>query len=328
MSRSPVCPSRRAALALLALSSAGLGTGARAQAADPVPARPISWLVGYPPGGSVDVLTRLVARRLEVRLGQSIVVENRPGATGALALRAAAGAAPDGHTLVTVPGPVLSNTPTPQIGRELAPVSLLATGATILVGPARPDAPKDLKSLLADLRARPDTYSYATSGNGTAQHLIGELINATARTSMTHVPYKGGGQAVSDVVGGQVPLAVLGITPVLPHVRSGRLIAYGVSTASRSPSLPDVPSLREGGLADFDASQWFVVAAPKGLAPERAERLHAAIALVLKDPDVVAGCEGLGLVAQAATPQQTGAFVAADLKRWNELAQKAKLSLE
>lgn len=319
---------RRATAALLAACAAAMALPAAAQGAEPYPGKPITWVVGYPPGGSVDVITRLVARKLEPLLGQAIVVDNRPGATGAIALRAVAKAPADGYTLITVPGPVLTNTPMPQLGEELVPLSMLAKGATVLVGTAKPDAPRDLKALLADAKARPSKYSYASSGNGTGQHLMGELMNSIAGTKIVHVPYKGGGQAVTDVIGGQIPLAVLGITPVLAHIKSGKLIAYGVSTAARSPSLPDVPSLQEAGLTRFDASQWFVAAAPKGMPADRIARLNAAIGRVLKDPEIADSFLKQGLVPDASSPQQAAAFVDADLKRWRELAKDARLPLD
>lgn len=319
---------RRAVAALLAAGASAIALPAGAQGAEPYPAKPLTWVVGYPPGGSVDAITRLLARKLEPLLGQGVVVDNRPGATGAIALRAVAKAPADGYTLITVPGPVLTNTPMPTVGDELVPVSMLARSATILVGPARPGAPRDLKALIAEAKAHPDKYSYASSGNGTGQHLMGELLNAIAGTKIVHVPYKGGGQAVTDVVGGQIPLAVLGITPVLTHIKSGKLIAYGVSTGTRSPSLPEVPTLQEAGLSRFDASQWFLAAAPKGMPADRIARLNAAIGRVLKDSEVVDSFARQGLVPEAASPQQAAAFVEADLKRWRDLAREAKLPLD
>jgi tripartite-type tricarboxylate transporter receptor subunit TctC len=323
----PRCSKTRRALAAF-LACCTLSANGPAAAQEPYPSRTITWVVGYPPGGSVDVVTRLIARKLERSLGQSIVVDNRPGASGAIALRYVAGLPADGYTLATVPGPVLTNIPMPQLGKELAPVAMLAKGATVLVGTAQPGAPKDLKALLADASAHPDKYSFASSGNGTGQHLAGELINIMAGTRMTHVPYKGGSQAVTDVVGGQIPLAVLGITPVLPHVKSGKLIAYGVSSAKRSSSLPEVPTLHEAGLAGFEADQWFVLAARQGLAAGQAARLNAAVAEALRDPEVVSSYEKLGLFPDPASPEQTAVYVRADLKRWSDLVRKAKLSLD
>ncbi|MES2247897.1 MAG: tripartite tricarboxylate transporter substrate binding protein [Pseudomonadota bacterium] len=292
------------------------------------PSRAITWVVGYPPGGSVDVVTRLVARKLEATLGQPIVVDNKPGATGSLALRYVATQPADGYTLVTVPGPVLTSIPMPQIGKEMSAIAMLAKGSTVLVGPARPDAPKDLKALLADASAHPDKYSYGSSGNGTGQHLTGELIQALTGVTMTHVPYKGGNQAVTDVIGGQIPLAVLGITPVLPHIRSGKLKAYGVSTATRSASLPEVPTLREAGIANFEASQWFVLAARTGLPAERSDRLNEAVAQALKDPEVMKGFENVGMFPEAQSAKQTADYISTDMRRWADLVKKNKIAID
>lgn len=312
----------RAARALFATALLGSST-AFAQA----PAKPITWIVGFPPGGTVDVATRLVARNLEARIGTSIVIDNRPGASGAIGLNLAAKAAPDGYTLVTVPGPVLTNQPQPQIGRELTGVAMLGKGPMVLVG-ATASAFPSFKDLLQAMRRKPEGFSFASSGNGTSQHLAGELVNEMAHVHMQHVPYKGGSQAVTDVIGGQVPLAFLGVTPVLPHVKAGRLKAYGVSTATRSPALPEVPTLAEAGLPGFEASQWFAVATPAGVPAARLQQLNAAIVAVLRAPEVAHGLEQVGLDPAIATPAETTSFVTTDLKRWRALAQREHLTLD
>lgn len=289
---------------------------------------PITWLVGQPPGGTVDVVTRLVARQVEQNLGQAVVVENRPGAAGAIALQAAARAPKNGSTLVTVPGPILTNVPVPQLGKELAGVAMLAKGPMVLVGTKAAPLPDTLQGLLAAARKDPKALSFASSGNGTSQHLAGELVNQMANTQILHVPYKGGSQAVTDVVGGQVPLGMLGITPVLPHVKAGTLRAYGVTTATRSAMLPDVPTLAEAGLKGFDADQWFVVATAAGTPAQRIEALNAAIGKALQAPEVLSALANAGLSAATASPEKTTAFVANDLERWQALAKKAHLALD
>lgn len=320
--------SRRRAVAALA-GTLALASAPRVFAQGQAPRRAITWLVGQPPGGSTDVLTRLVAREVEQTLGQPVVVENRAGAAGAIALQAVARAAPDGLTLVTVPGPILYGAPAPQIGKELTGIAMLASGRMVLVGTAARPMPPTLEALLAAARKDPQAFSFATSGTGTGQHLGGELMNQIAQTQIVHVPYKGGSQAVVDVVGGEVPLAMLGITPVLPHIKAGRLRAYGVSTAARSPALPDVPTLHEAGLPGFDAAQWFVAAAPAGLPADRAKALNAAIAQALRKPEVQAGLANVGLEpGAAASPAESTAFVTGEVRRWRELARKAKLSLD
>lgn len=318
-------PSRRALAGMALTVCALLSSASWAQATG---SGQITWLVGQPPGGTVDVVTRLVARQVEQSLGERVVVENRPGAAGAIALQAAAKATKNGNTLVTVPGPILTNMPIPQLGNELAGVAMLAKGPMVLVGTKASPMPDSLGSLLAAAKKDPKAFAFASSGNGTSQHLAGELINQMAGTQLMHVPYKGGSQAVTDVVGGQVQLGMLGITPVLPQIKAGNLRAYGVTTAQRSAMLPDVPTLSEAGLKGFDADQWFVVATAAGAPAERVVVLNAAIAKALQDPAVQNALSSAGVTAATATPEQTTAFVVKDVARWRALANKANLPLD
>jgi len=328
MLHSPVSRRRFSMMSALVLALATPWcSAAPAQAGANWPTKPITWLVGYPPGGSVDVASRLVAKRLEEKLGQPVVVDNRPGASGTIALQAAAKASPDGYTIVTVPGPVLMSMPVPLLGKELTGVAQLAKGPMVLVGASATAVPT-LKDLVVAMKQHPDAYSYASSGNGTSQHLAGELFNQLAHTKMMHVPYKGGSQAVTDVIGGQIPLGMLGIPPVLAHVKAGKLKAYAVTTATRSAALPDVPTMQEAGIQGFEASQWFVVAAPAGVPVDRLQRLNAAISDVLRHHEVTAGYAGMGVVPSPATPQETNTFVIEEQKRWKDLAQKANLTLD
>ena len=313
-------------LGWLMLSALQPVTEARADG-DKFPAKRIMWYVGWPPGGSADTVSRLVARQLESRLGQPVVIENRPGASGSLALSATAKAAADGYTLVTIPGPVVVGFPIAQIGKELTGVAELAKGPMVLVGGMSSGKPT-AKELFADIKSRPDAYSFASSGNGTSQHLAGELLNQLLGVKMSHVPYKGGSQAVTDIIGGQVPLGILGITPVLPQIKAGKLRAYAVSTAQRSPSLPDVPTFAEAGLPGFVASQWFIVAAPTGTPADRIQKLNAAIADILKMPDIAAGFANVGVLPAIATPLEASTFVADEQRRWTDLAKKARLTLD
>lgn len=317
----------RRGLLVLATIATATGVMAPAMAQTSASDTPLTWIVGFAPGGSVDVMTRLVANKLEARLGLKVVVENRPGASGMIALQATAKGAAD-STLVTVPGPILFSRPAPQIGKELSAVAMLSSGPMILVGTTKDPLPATAKELLSDMKAQPAKYSFGSSGNGTSQHLAGELLNQMAGTRMVHIPYTGGGQAVTDLMGGQLPLAILGIPPVLAHVKSGKLKAYGVTTATRSPALPDVPTLQEAGLSGFDASQWFAVAAPANASEANIKTLNAALGEVLKDPEVVANFARMGLAPDVRSPQQVTQFVAAENKRWRELAQKENLTLE
>ena len=290
-------------------------------------ARPITWIVGFPPGGTVDVLTRITARKLGEKTGQAVVIDNRPGASGAIALQAAARAAPDGYTIITVPGPVLYASHPPEVGKELVAVATLAQGPMVLVS-GLPNAPATVAELIAAMKKNPAAWSFASSGIGTSQHLAGELFNVTAGTAMTHVPYKGGGQAVVDVVGGQVPLAILGVTPVLQQIKSGKLKAYAVTTSYRIESLPDVPTMKEAGLKDYDAAQWFVVAAPKDTPPALVQQLNAWINEIAASDELKPALAASGSVAGKGSAQDTQQFIEADTRRWEQLAKRSKLNID
>lgn len=319
----PFPRSRRATV--LGLAATCLWSAAAADAPWPT-AKPITWIVGFVPGGSVDVLTRAVAQELSAAIGQSIVIDNKPGASGALALNQAARAPADGYTLITVPGPVLFPRPQPQIGRELSAVALVSQGPIVLVGGAQ-QAPANLAELIQAMKKEPSGWSYASSGTGTGQHLAGELLNAMAGTQMVHVPYKGGGQAVTDVIGGQIGLAMLGVTPVLAHVREGRLKAYAVTTPFRIPSLPDVPTMAQAGLKGYEATQYFVAAVPKGTAPDIVQRLHDGIAKAMLGRSVQQALEVGGQVAGGLSPADTEKFVVDSLDKFRGVARDARIDL-
>lgn len=320
--------SRLGAALLLGLAGLCTNTAAWAQGVERFPDRPLTWIVGFPAGGTADVVTRLVATRLERVLGKAIIVDNRPGAAGAIALQAAAKAAPDGYTLVTVVGPVLTSQRQPEIGRELMAMSMLARTPIVMVGTTGAGLPSTLKELVASAKAAPERFSFGSSGNGTGQHLAGELFNQVAEVKMVHIPYKGGNQAVTDVISGHIPVAFLGVAPIVAHVAAGKLRGYAISSATRSAALPQVPTFKEAGFPGIEASGWVVVGAPVGVPPERVQTLGAAISQVLKDPEVTAEFTKLGVEAESSTSQQATGFVAADLKRWRDLAQQARLPLD
>ncbi len=315
-------------------SIAGLGLGVAlvlpvaSQAEPPLawPGKQINWIVGFVPGGSADVLTRVAAQDLAQRTGLNVVVENKPGASGAIALQMVARSkASDGY-LITVPGPLIYPTPQPAIGKELAPVMLMAQGPMVIVGPAKQALPK-LADVLADARKHPDTWSYGSSGNGTSQHLAGELLNQVAGTRIVHVPYKGGGQAVSDVAGGQIPLAILGSSPVLPQIKAGTLKAYAVTTKKRLDALPDVPTVAESGFPDYDASQWFSVAASPGIDAAVLEQLNAALQKTVQSPAFQAAVDNAGMVAAGGSRSDLQRFIADDTAKWQKLLDSGAIKL-
>jgi tripartite-type tricarboxylate transporter receptor subunit TctC len=325
--RTPTFNRRTALIAGAAAFVASFGIDAAAEASSWPNGKPITWLVGFAPGGTLDVLTRIAARKLSEKTGQSVVVDNRPGASGAIALQAAAKATPDGYTLVTVPGPIMFKSPPPELGNQLTVVAMLAQGPMVLVGGAA-NGPSSVQDLIKAIKSDPKAWSFASSGNGTSQHLAGELFNVEAGTNMMHIPYKGGGQAVIDVVGGQVPLAMLGVTPVLPHIKSGKLKAYAVTTNYRIESLPGVPTMEEAGLKGYDAAQWYAVGAPKGTPPEVIAKLNGWLNEIGLSPEMKAALVSSGSVAGTGSPREVQDFVDADLRRWKDLAKKSNLDLD
>ncbi len=290
------------------------------------PQRPVRWIVGFAPGGTADILTRIAAEQLAQKLGKSVVVENRSGASGALALNLVANSQPDDTLLITVPGPIVFPRDEPGIGKELDPVIMLAEGPMIIVGPAS-NPQHSLADVITDAKQNPHKWNYATSGTGTSQHLAGEMINQLAGTQMVQVPYKGGGQAVSDVVGAQVPLAILGPTPVLPHIASGALQAYAVTTTYRLPSLKSVPTVAEAGIDGYDASQWFALATTRGVSPQRIERLNGLLAEIVKTQKFREAVTAAGMKIAPGSPEGLLKFVQADGDKWANLVTQRGLKI-
>jgi tripartite-type tricarboxylate transporter receptor subunit TctC len=288
--------------------------------------KPITWIVGFVPGGSVDVLTRAFAKSISEQIGQTIVIDNKPGASGALALQAAARASNDGYTFITVPGPIVHARQQPDIGKELIAVGLLSQGPIVMVGRAA-DAPGNLSALIAEMKKDPQKWTFASSGTGTGQHLAGELFNSMAGTRMTHIPYRGGGQAVTDVMGGQVSIGMLGVTPVLSHIKSGALKAYAVTTPYRIPSLPDVPTMEEAGLKGYDATQYFALVVPAGVDAVILSKLSASIEVAAKSPEVIQALEAGGQIHSKLTSAETQQFVQKSVEKFNGVAKAANISI-
>ncbi len=226
-----------------------------------------------------------------------------------------------------MPGPILSSQPFPEIGGELTAVIGLGVGPMVLVGPASKALPT-LADVIASARKRPSDWSFATSGVGTSQHLAGELLNQVAGTRMLHVPYKGGSAAVNDVLGGQVPLGMLGSAAVIPHIRSGGLKAYAVTSAQRIAALPDVPTIAEAGYPGYDATQWFFLAAPAGTPAPVLQWLNANMREVEATPSYLKVVEAAGMTPLADSPEQSQRFVTQDMRKWRDLVKKAGLKLE
>ncbi len=300
-----------------------LGFAAVTALAQTYPNRPIRMLVGYPPGGSVDASARILAERLGPLLGQTVLVENRAGATGNIAAEALTKAAPDGYTIYmgttinAVSVSLFKNLPYDPV-RDFAPVSKVVVSPSILV--VHPSVPaNNVRELVAYARANPGKLAYASTGAGSSPHLCAELFSSLAGIRMLHVPYKGGAPAMTDLLGGQVALSFSNPTSITPHMASGRIRALAVTTAKRYANLPALPTMIEEGYPDFDLSAWYGVIAPAGTPTEIINRLNIEIGKILRMADVQALLAAQGLEAQPSTPAE----LARELK--DEIVKFAKL---
>jgi tripartite-type tricarboxylate transporter receptor subunit TctC len=310
------------ALALLA--------GGTVQAQSAWPDKPIRVILPFPPGGPSDIVIRIVSEKLQTSLKQPIVVENRAGAGGNLGVAEVARATPDGHTWLWVPDSVITVNPHvyKQLGfkvDDLVPVSLATQFSSTLV--CNPKL--GLKSVAEFIaRAKSTSMTYASGGAGVPGHLSMELMKSMAGFDMTHVPYKGPAPAMQDVLGGQVDCGLLAGPTVLPHVRSGRLTALGVSGLQRSAMLPEVPTIDEAGVKGYRADFGLVLFAPKGTPEAIVTRFRAAFVDALKQPDVVEKLKASDQQVVAATPAETARSLAEDSKKWGEVARRIKLGLD
>lgn len=309
-----------AAFAALAL----LASGAWAQ---PYPSHPVRMVVPFAPGGATDIIARIVAQKLADRLGQSVVVENKPGAGTTIGNAEVAKAKPDGYTFLFAPTPfVISQVVYPKLPydpqKDFAPVSLLAVSPFILVVnaafPARTTA-----ELVAIAKAKPGTVTFASAGNGTVPHLAGELFRLRAGVDIVHVPYKGGGPAIVDLVSGQVPMMFATPIEVSPHVQSGKLRVLGTTSLARLAAMPDVPTLSESGYPDFEVLSFFGVLAPAGTPPEIVDRVAADLAAVMELPDVRERFAQQSAEARVLGPAAFSAFLARERDKWTDIVKRS-----
>ena len=314
-------------LALRALLTAGLllaGTTASHAQASNWPNKPLRWIVPFPPGGAMDVIARLLGEKAAKALGQPVVVENKPGAGGNIGTDLVAKAPADGYTLMITSIGMATNKPlygklSYDPVKDFAPVSLLAVVPNVLVvNPARL-AFKSVDELLVAARQKPGQLTYASAGNGTSIHLAGELFTSLTHTEMMHVPYRGSGPAVADLLGGQVDLMFDSVTSARPHLISGKLRALAVTTPKRSAALPNVPTLAEAGVSGYDVSPWYAVFVPAGTPQPVINRLNAVLLEAMKQPDVVARFESIGAEAIGSSPAQLAAHLTRESTRWARL---------
>ncbi len=313
-----------AAALLLPLAAAAQGT---------YPDRPIRLIVPFSPGGVTDTSGRLIAEGLSKRLGQQVVVENKPGASGNIGTQQVATAAPDGYTLVlafdgtmVINPHVFAKVPFDTI-KDFAPVGKIGDATLILV--SHPSFPgRTLKDVIDLSKKDAKGVSYGTSGIGGTPHIAGELLNQRTGAKLVHVPYKGGGQAMSDALGGNIPLVYTAVAGAINHVKSGKLHAIAVSSRTRAPSLPDTPTFIEAGVPDFESSSWVGILAPAKTPRPVIDRLNKELNALLVSPDVVERLGKLGIVATPGTPEQYGAQLKADLDKYGAVVKAAGIKAE
>lgn len=311
---------------LAAAALACLLPAASAQPAEPWPSRPIRIVVGFPPGGSSDAMARLLATELADDLKVAVVVDNRPGAGGVTATQAVARSAPDGYTLQLATAgsytiaPLLQSLPYDP-ARDLQPIALLATYPNVLVASAASGL-QSLEDLLARAKAQPGKLNYASSGTGTTPHLAFEYLNMLAGTKVAHIPYKGNGPAVNDLVGGQVDLMIGDPSALLPHAQSGKVRILGATSRSRSPLLPDIRTLSEAGVTGYDVSLWLGLTGPAGLPVPTVDRLNASVGKALAKPQVAERMRALWLTPAPGTPAQFAALMAEERRKWADVIRR------
>jgi len=297
------------------------------------PSKAVRIVVPYPPGGSTDILARALAAKLTDAWHQSVVVENKPGASGMIGAELVARSPGDGYTLMMAsPAEIAVNhhvyakvNYNPE--KDFAPITLVATMPHVIV--ANPQVPvASIKELVALAKAKPGTLSFVSPGTGSTQHLTGELFNSMAGIDIVHVPYKGAGQSIPDVISGQVPLGVFGLLTILPHAKAGRMRVLAVTTLKRSRSAPDYPTLAESGFPGFDTALWFGLLAPGSAPKELVARINADSVRAIKSPDMLERIDSQGGEAVGNTPEEFAAFIAAESAKYARIAKQAKVRVD
>lgn len=306
---------------LLFLAAILLACAAHAQS---WPAKPVRFIVPFPPGGATDVAARALADKLSRALDQQFVVDNRAGASGGIGAAEAARSAPDGYTFLFAADPVetlhlVMKSVQFDLERDFAPVTQVTTQPLAIAVHVSVPA-KTIQEFIALAKANPGKYSFGHSGLGSGQHLTGELFKKLAGIDMVQVPYRGGAPAVQDLVAGQIPVAVLGSTPLIPHHKAGRIRILAFTSKDRFPTMPEIPTLNESGFPGFDTGQWLGLLAPRGTSPEIVNRLYAESKKALALEDVRARLLQAALLPVGSSPKEFGALIHADMERWTRLA--------
>jgi len=300
--------------------------------AQPYPSQPIRLIAPFPPGGSVDIMARLISEPLGQQLGGKLVIDNRTGASGNIGMEAAARAKPDGYTVVlnTIPlatNPALFDKLSWDPVKDFAPIGMVATAPHVLVVPAKVPASK-VEDLVKMARSRPGQMTYASAGVGTTFHLCAEMFKDSTSTYILHVPYRGGGPALLDTLGGQVDMSFPTLSAALPHIKAGTLRALAVTDTTRSALLPDVPTLQQAGVRDFQFTQWLVLLAPAGTPRDVVMRLNEALRAALNSREVREKFAQQGFDAFITSPEEAGKFVAAEVQRFGKLIKTRKITAE
>ena len=321
-------------IVLSAALAAACATAGAALAAEPrdFPSRPVRIIVPFPPGGSVDVVTRIFSHKLAETMGQNVVVDNRPGASGNIGAELVARAVPDGHTVMITTLPLVVN---PSlfgrlpfdVTRDFAPVSMLAAGAFVLaVHPSVPTA--SVKELVAFARARPGELNYASAGSGTNLHVAAELFKILAKVNIVHVPYKGGGPALAALLGGESQLSFLGVVAIVQHVKSGRLRGLGVTADKRSAALPEVPTIAEAGVPGYEFTSWYGALLPSATPENRVIALNGHLRNALRSPEMAERFAREGADIVASSPQEFAKHLRAELVKWGKVVRESGLKAE
>jgi len=297
------------------------------------PDKPVTIVVPFPPGGSTDAIARVLSQKLQEKMGQSFIIDNKGGATGTIGAAFVKRAAPDGYTLFVsslgpfVIAPHLIKGVQYDALKDFDPITVAVQAPNVLVVPLNsPD--KNVADLLAHLKKTPGKVSFASSGNGSSDHLSAELFWQQSGTEGLHVPYKGGGPAINDLLGGQVDAAFVNINSIIQHIRAGKVRALGVASEKRNPLLPEVPTLAEQGVKGAEVQSWQAVAAPKGLPADVKAKLHEAIVTALNDPSVKEKLVAQGFEIVGNTPEQFAKFQAAEYARWKQLIESRNIKAD
>lgn len=301
--------------------------------ADGWPNKPIKWVVPFPPGGAMDAIARTLGDVASRKLGQPFVIENKAGAGGNIGADYVAKQPADGYTLmITSIGMATNGALYGKLSydpiKDFEPVSLLAVVPNILVAGSKQTDVKSVKDLIAKAKANPGKLTYASAGNGTSIHLAGANFTAMTGVNMLHVPYRGSGPAITDLLGGQVDFMFDSITSARPHLQSGKLRALAITTKTRSPSLPDVPTVAEAGVPGYEVSPWFATFMPAGTPTPIVEKLGKTLNEAMKDPEVKKRFESIGAEAMGTTPQQLRTHLKTETDRWTQLIKQANIKVD